>query len=285
MWIRRGLVVLFLAALLGGCGQHHSQRAAVASYLTRINRIEKALTTPLSRVTQAVSRFAQSQHSGGSLTNLVYASEEQQLLKAESRIRLAGHRLSSIRPPRAALSLHGLLLQINAGQAQLTHELAQLVSFIPRFTAVLRPLRPATTRLQAVLGQQSAPGAAAVAAVYASKAAALRRFQRAVEAILRQLRQLDPPAVQRAEYATQVASLRGMSTTAGQLAASLQGGSPGNLQALLLRFQRSATLNQTLAAQEARIEAVRAYDGQIVRLARLSQAAQQERLRLANNLA
>jgi hypothetical protein len=236
------------------------------------------------QVNQTVSKFAQLQHSGGSLTNLVYASEEQQLLKAESRIRFAGHRLRAIRAPRPASTLQHLLLQINTGQAQLTHELAQLVTFIPRFTAALHPLRPATTRLQAVLGQQSAPGGSAVAAIYANKAAALRRFQRGVEAILRQLRQLVPPPVQRAEYNTQVASLKGMSDTAGQLAASLGRGSQGNIAPLLLRFQRAATLNQTLASQAARIADVRAYDAEIVRLSRLSQAAEQERFRLANNL-
>lgn len=283
MSIRRGLAVLVLTTLLAGCGQRHSQRAAVASYLTRVNRIEKTLTTPLSQVTQAVSKFAQSQRSGGSLTDLVYASEEQQMRGAESRIRLAGHRLRAIRAPRAAAPLHRLLLQINAGQAQLSHELAQLVTFVPRFTVALHPLRPATTRLQAVLGAPSAPGAN-VAAVYARKAAALRRFQRAVEGILAQLRQLVPPPVQRATYRSQVASLQGMSRAAGQLATSLQGGSSGAVEPLLLRFQRAATLNQTVAAQKARIAAVRAYDAQIVRLARLSQAAEQERFRLANNL-
>jgi hypothetical protein len=285
MGIRRGLVVLVLATLLAGCGQRHSQRAAVAGYLTRVNRIEKTLTTPLSQVNQAISKFAQAQRSGGSLTNLVYASEEQQLLRAESRIRLAGHRLSALQPPRPAATLHRLLLQVNAAQAQLTHELARLVTFLPRFTAALRPLRPATSRLQAVLGQRSTAGAAAVSTVYASKAAALRRFQRTVEGILTQLRQLVPPAVQRAAYTSEVASLKGMSSAAGDLAASLQGGSPGNVQPLLLRFQRAATLNQSLGAQEARIADVRAYDAQIVRLARLGQAAQQERFRLANNLA
>lgn len=284
MGIRRGLVVLVLATLLVGCGQRHSQRAAVASYLTKVNRIEKTLSAPLSQVNQTVSKFAQSQRSGGSLTNLIYASEEQQLLAAESRIRLAGRRLRAIQAPRLATTLQRLLLEINAGQAQLTHELAQLVTFIPRFTAALRPLRPATTRLQAVLGQQSAAGVAAVSAVYARKAAALRRFQRAVEAILTQLRQLHPPAVQRAAYNSEVASLRGMSSSAGQLAVSLQGGSQGSIKPLLLRFQRAAALNQTLKAQQARIADARAYDEEIVRLGRLSQAAQQERLRLANNV-
>lgn len=283
MCIRRGLVALVLASLVAGCGQHPSQRAAVSSYLAKVNRIEKTLVPPLSQITKAVGRFAQAQRSGGSLTSLVYASEEQQLVRAGFQIRLAGRRLAAIRTPRPAAELRSLLLQINAGQARLTHELAQLVTFIPRFTAAMRPLRPATTRLQAALAKPSPPGAN-VAAVHANRASALRRFQRAAEGMLTQLRQLVPPPVQRAAYDSQIASLRGMRAAAGALAASLQGGAPGNVQALLLRFERAATLNQTVAAQKARIAGIRAYDGEIARLARLSQAAEQERLRLANNL-
>lgn len=284
MWTRRGLIALGVASLIAGCGQHQSQRAEVATYLAKVDRVEKALAAQLSKVTQAASQFAQAQQTGGSLTSLVYSADAQKLLKAGSQIRLLGRRLAAMRAPRAAAQLRSLLLQIDAGEAQLTHELAQLVTFIPRFIAALHPLSPATIRLQDSLSKGAALSSANAATVYATKAAAVRRFKEVVDAILTQLRQLVPPPVQRPNYTTELASLRGMSATAGQLATSLQENQQADIQPLLLRFERAATLNQTVAAQKAQIAAIRAYDDQSLKLARLSQAAEQERLRLANNL-
>jgi hypothetical protein len=65
---------------------------------------------------------------------------------------------------------------------------------------------------------------------------------------------------------------------------ALAGGPHGNVQQLLIQFDRAATSNQTLAAQKARIAAVRAYDRASARLNKLTRAAELERLHLANNL-
>lgn len=284
MWIRRGLSALVLGGLLAGCGQQQGQRAAVAGYLRQVNRIETQLAAPLSKVTATGGQFAQQQHSGGSLTSLLPASEEQALLRSWSQIELLRAHLAGLKTPASALHLRSLLLQVVDGQATLTHELAQLVVFLPGYGQALRPLAPATRRLEVALSQQTAFGTAAVAAVYANKAAALRRFQSSLGGVLTKLRKLHPPAVSRPEYTGQLSALEGMSRAAGQLAAALQGGAPGNVQPLLAKFDRAATSNQTTAAQRARIAAVRTYDGESTRLARLSQEAERERLRLANSL-
>lgn len=131
---------------------------------------------------------------------------------------------------------------------------------------------------------ESAYGASAVAAIYAGKAAALREFQASLNGVLRKLAELRPPAVSNPDYRGQVHAIRGMSSTAGQLATALQAGPQGNVQQLLAQFDRAATSNQTISAQKARIAAIRAYDGQSTRLAKLSQEAELERLRLVNAL-
>lgn len=273
-----------LGGLLAGCGQQQSERADVAAYLKKVNRIEKQLTAPLSKVTSTGSQFAQEQHSGGSLTNLLPVAQEQSLLKAGSEIEHIRGRLAALTTPPSAGHLRQLLLQVVDGQAKLTRELAQLVVFLPRYNAALRPLGSATRRLEVALAQQSAYGASAVAAVYAGKAAALRQFQASLNGVLRKLADLRPPAVSKPDYQGQVHALKGMSSTAGQLARALEGGPQGNVQQLLAQFDRAATSNQTISAQKARIAAVRAYDGQSTRLAKLSQEAELERLRLANTL-
>lgn len=282
MW-RPTLAVAALGLALAGCGHTPSQRANVATYLKQVNRIERSLTRPLSAVASAGSQFASEQRSGGSLIGLTTASHEQALLHAWGQIVSARRRLTAVRVPAPARHLQSLLVQVVSGQAQLTHELAQLVSFLPHYSQVLRPLVPAIRHLRSTLDQPGAPGSS-VASVDATKATALRRFKASVDGILRRLHQLHPPAVQRPSYRTQLASLRGMSTSAGQLADALQSGTSANLRTLLLRFERAETLDTTVPAQKAEIAAVRAYDGQSQKLAELSQAAQQERLRLANNL-
>ncbi len=284
MWTRRGLIALILGVLLAGCGQHQSPRAAVAAYLKKVNKIEARMAKPLSRVTTTGTQFSQEQRSGGSLTGLLPVFQRQALLGAWSQIEVLRARLAGLKTPAPAVHLRSLLLEVIDGEAKLTRELAQLVVFLPRYNNDLRPLGPATRRLEAALSRQTAVGSAAVTAVYASKSAALRQFQSALNAVLAKLRRLQPPPVSKPDYAGQVRALKGMSATAGQLAVALQGGPAGSVQPLLAKFDRAATSNQTIAAQKARIAAVRAYDGESTRLAKLAQAAELERLRLANGL-
>lgn len=274
-----------VALLAAGCGQQQSQRDAVATYLKQVDKVESALARPLATVTTIGNQFAQEQSSGGTLTTLVTTSHRQALLGAWSQITMLRSHLAAIRTPFAASRLRGMLLAIVDGQARLTRELAELVEFLPRFGATLRPLVHATRRLELALAQQTVAGAAAISAVYASKAAALRQFKRSVDGVVTQLLRLQPPAVSRPQYETELASLKGMSSSAGRLAGALTSGAQANVQKLLLGFDRAATLSQTIPAQKAQIAAVRAYDNQSTLIQQLSQAAERERLRLANTLA
>ncbi|HTX30277.1 MAG TPA: hypothetical protein VMD09_02780 [Solirubrobacteraceae bacterium] len=276
---RPTLAVAALGLALAGCGHSSTQRSQVASYLRQVNRVEHALARPLSTVTSVGNQFASEQQSGGTLVGVSTQAHEQSLQRAWGQIVAARAHLAAIKVPAPAANLQRLLVQLVTGQAQLTREMAQLVTFLPGYSQALRTLAPTTRRLQSSLARQSASTS------YANKAAALRRFKAAVDGILRQLHQLRPPAVERPDYTTEVASVRGMSTSAGQLADALQGGSSsGDVRSLLLRFERAETLDQTVAAQKAESAAIRAYDRQASALSSLTTAAQQERLRLADNL-
>lgn len=281
MRARTAIAVLALGLLLAGCGQHSTERQAVATYLTQVNKVESALARPLATVSSTGAKFAEEQRSGGTLTNLLTGSHEQALLAAWSQITALRGRLAAVKAPAPAARLRGLLLQIVDGEAALTREVARLVAFLPSFSAALQPLAPATRRLEVVLSQQGAAGSSATA-VYAAKAAALQRFKHAVDAVVTKLHGLRPPAVSRPQYENELASLRGMSVSAGRLAAALAASPQGNIQQPLAAFDHAAALNQTISAQKAQIAAVRAYDGQSTRLQQLSQAAEEERLRLAN---
>lgn len=293
--LRLGLAVVLLALLAGGCGQQQSsQRPAVADYVKQVNTIEAALARPFASVASAGNEFSQEQRSsGGNAASgkqpsagilTLGPSPEQTLQKAWIEIRALRTRLAAVRTPATAERLRALLLELIDGQAAMTRQVAELVAFLPRYSAALGPLGPAIRRLEAVLSQRTAYGAAAVSAVFASKAAALRRFQATTGAILVQLRRLRPPPVSQPGYKSQVIALREMGTSAGRLAAALASGTASNVGPVLAQFDRAAASTETLAVQKAEIAAARAYDARVSALNALSQKIALERLRLSNDL-
>jgi hypothetical protein len=282
--VRARVAIIVGAALLlaVGCGQSSSQRPAVARYVRQVNRLEAQLARPLASITKIGTQFAHAQGlAGGSLSGFVERSAMDDALR---QIAARRARLASLPVPPPAVHLRLLLLQQIDAQVRMAQQLQKLVVFLPHFSGALRPLGGAMTRLEAVLSQQSAYGAAAVAAVYAEKAAALRSFRSSLEAILAKLRPLKPPAVSRPDYDAQVRSLSGMSADAAKLADALSGGPHGNLQPLLTTFGRDAASAQGASVRKAHLAAVRAYDRQLARINRLSQDAEAERLRLADSL-
>ncbi len=274
--------------LVAGCGgeRSQSQRRAVAQYIKQAGEIEAQMATPLAAVTQAGADFA-SDRSGSQATSggrVLGNSEEYTLLRAWAGIESLRRRLAAVQAPAPAARLRTMLLELTDLEARSTREVASLVVFVPRFAAALALLGPATQRLEVTLSQRSAYGATAVAAAYASKATALRRFQRAVDAIRGQLEHLRPPAVSESGYRAQLAALAGMSASAGKLATALDGGAPGDVQQLLTEFDRAALSTRSRAVQKAQIASIRAYDAQSEKLAELSTQIDRERQRLADTV-
>jgi hypothetical protein len=214
----------------------------------------------------------------------VARSREQALIGAWRQITQLRASLARLNPPPAALQLRALLLRIADRQAGLTLQSARLVRFLPEFSAALKPLGPATKRLGTVLRTTQAYGAAAVAALYAQKAQALRAFRVTTHQIVDQLLRLSPPAMLRPTYHTELGALGGMGSAAGQLAAALSSGQTAKLGPLLAAFDRAAAAPGATSAQRAQAAAIRAYDRQISQLTGLELDAARERLRLANTL-
>jgi len=288
---RRSAVVLILLALVAaGCGHQSSERPAVARYVKQVNTIEAALAAPLASVTSAGNAFSRQQRSGGYVLSqrpagksilVLGPSPEQTLQKALTGIRALRARLAAVGAPPAA---GHLLLELIDGEAAMTRELAELVAYLPAYAAALGPLGPATRQLETVLSRRTAYGAAAVSAVFATKAAALRRFQATTHALVVQLHRLRPPPVSRPGYVAEVTALRGMGASAGRLAAMLASGGSANVGPVLAQFDRAAGNGDTLAVQRAEIAATRAYDSRVSALDALSQKVTVERLQLSNTL-
>jgi hypothetical protein len=282
---RKPAVVLALALACAGCGQQQSRdRTQVATYVRRVSAIEAKLTTPVAAVTRVGAAFAAAGRKPAPLTGAVPSGQEATLAQAQAQIEAQGRALRALSTPPAARRLRSLLLSFTGNEIAMTHELALMVAFMPRFDSELTPLAPAATRLAHVLAQRQAAGAAAVAALFAAKAGALRRFEATTAHMTARLGRLAPPAVLRPQYQAQLASLRGMGTSAGRLAAALAGGAPANVTPLLLAFDRAAAATHSSGALRAQTAAVRAYSSRVARLATLAQAIASERLRLADTL-
>ncbi len=277
-----GVLGLSLVAALAGCGSHSSsQRMQVARYVSRVNRVESALSRPLATVTR-VSVKVSSRRSTLAAAGLAVA--DQQLTQALDQIKAQEERLDALPAPASAARLRMLLLKLGTEEADLTTQLKLLIAFLPRFNMVVTPLGPALTRLERTLSVRQAPGAAAVSAVYAAKAKALRRFQATTAVIMARLRLLTPPDVSKPAYRAQLSSLRGMGASAGRLADAIASGAPGNVRPLLVDFDRAALATRTLSVQKAQIAAIRSYDAQTRRLSTLSEDVARERLRLVSSL-
>jgi hypothetical protein len=259
---------------VAGCGQAASspQRNAVAAYIKRVDRIEAALSGPLASVTTAgVDFMVARQPKSGSHTSTTttacagctsYASEEHALRQGLTRIHALRRELAVTAAPPIAHRLREMLLHLVDGQASLTHQVALLVAFLPRFDALLGDLAPATQQLNAALRKPTAATRSGIAASDAAKTVALRRFKTNVDSIVRRLRTLTPPAASEPNFATQLRSLEGMSAAAGGLARAIKSRELSRVRPLLIAYDRAATVDQSLAAQKAEIAAVRAYDAQ-----------------------
>jgi hypothetical protein len=279
------LVLSFVVALgLGACGKKSStQRAQVAHYISQVSQMVTALTPPLTTVTR-ISAQVSAKRGQSLLGQTPLGSDQRQLNSALNQIELQGQRLRALPAPAPTAHLRSLVLRLTSDQSALTHQLALLVAFLPRFNSVVAPVQPALMRLEKVLSERQANGAAAVSALYAAKAGALRRFQVTTTQIIGRLRPLVPPAVSKPAFEAQLGSLRGMGASAGKLAAALAGGSPGNVRPLLIDFDRAALATHSKAVQKEQIAAIRTYDAQSRELTTLSEGIARERLRLSNTV-
>ncbi|MGH2876919.1 MAG: hypothetical protein ACRDNJ_04575 [Solirubrobacteraceae bacterium] len=293
--MRGALAAVAMAAVLAACGAHSNpRRVAVAHYIGQVGQVERALTRPVQEVSRvsaaAASAGRRSRHgrkgaaAGRGTTPAQLAAQSSSLAAALAQIQAQERRLRSLAAPAPAARLRSLLLKLTSDEAALTRQLGLLLNFLPRFSAVMAPVGPELKRLERSLAQNQAQGAAAVAASYRAKAAALRSFQAEAGQLVFGLRGLTPPAASRPQYAAQIASLRRMGRIAGRLAAALERSNPGDLRPLLVDFDRAALATRSLHVQRAERAAVRSYDAAVQRLSVLREQVAQERAKLGRQL-
>jgi hypothetical protein len=238
--VRTRIVLVTVAVLaLAGCGGH-SNRSAIADYITRVDDIERAMTGPLQEVTVADRKFARAQGD---------PSVETKLAASVATLRRLRHRLAAVQAPHEAAHMRALLLGLVDNEVSLAVEVYRLAVFVPRYHAALRPLQPASGALKTELAT-SAKGAAATKTLDAKKADAL------------------------------VAYAQTLGSVAADALAKAIRTNDAAIPHLLERFDAAAVANQSIAAQKRQIGAVKQYDERIRALGHLAQRVQLARVAL-----
>jgi hypothetical protein len=257
------LLTVAVAATGCGSGKTKQRREDVAAYILRVDTIEAALSRPLGAISKANRAFA--------LKKASSAKTAASLRDAAAKIDVQRARLERLHVPPDAAKLQPLMVRLATLEASLTREVAQLATFLPAFSRALKPLAAAGGPLKVALGSKAAPQV---------KATALDTYASQLGAVLVALAKLQPPAVSRAVYATQVATLRQVRDSASALAEGLRTKDAKALPKLLHDFDAAAVANQSLAAQQAQAEAIRAYDNRIKALNLLTVRVHKEQSRL-----
>jgi hypothetical protein len=240
----------------------------VSDYIQQVNHIQLAMRVPLIAVQKAYRDFGRK--NGPSL-----AQVEPRLARAEVTIRRLELRLEAVQPPPDAKKLQALLVQLVGREAEAAHEMVLLAQFSPRFSAALRPLAPASKNLRtAFKGATKAK----------TQADALDAYAATVASVLRRLRAVEAPPAFKPTLESQRTTLERVRKSATDLADGLRANRRAALPSLIQRFTNAGLVGQGLAAQRARIAAIKAYNKRIADLAALARRVNTERLRLDKNL-
>jgi hypothetical protein len=262
--LRIALAAVAVVLLVAACGGSGAQRRAVSTYIQQVDNVQLGLKAPLLSVQKAYRDF-------GRKNGPTLAQVEPRLARAEVTIRRVGTRLKALHPPPDAQKLQTLLVRLVTQEAEVAHEVVLLAQFSPRFSAALRPLAPASLTLRASFK---------AAKKAKEQADALDAYAAALAGVLDKLRSITAPPAFLPTLESQRTTLARVRTSAIALATGLRKNQRAALPTLIQRFTNAGLASQTLAAQRARIAAIKAYNGRIADLAALARQIDNERARL-----
>ena len=285
----RRTVVLGIAAAVAVCAavavtvfgrsSESPKHKAVAAYITDVDQIQQGMQVQLINTVSAFRALA-----NGSVGSKTLAPR---LTQAESTLRVLQRRLIALLAPAPAKHLRLLLIQLTGSEVSTAHEVGQLVTFSPRFAALLKDVRTAGTQLARALGAVKPPKshklhgtkkqiqqAQAAFTAAADKAAALQAD--AVDAYItkiarleRELRKLDPPPIVRPDYRTQLRTLTASRTTGSALAQELRKTNRSDVAVFSRKFTLAARIAGSVSAQKAQIAAIKAYNQRVRKIGTL----------------
>lgn len=215
----------------------------------------------------------------------ISAKTRTDLAQAETTLAILRGRIAAIPAPRDAAHLRADVLSLVGGEASITREVDLLARFSPSFSTLLARLHVAAAKLGRTLAtiktptphmirgtkKQIAKAQAAFTAesdqAAAAQAAAVTAYDAVVARIRGRLERLSAPQVLAPALRGEVNSLTATERTGGQLAAALHRKNRSHVSQFALAFTIATRSSQTVAAQQAEIAAVEAYNARVRRLA------------------
>jgi hypothetical protein len=291
------VAVLVLALAVSGCGgsggaSKSARRKAVTQYIERVDTVEQQLRYPLLQIEKTYRSFSTSR------SGLQRAVPK--LAGAEATLHTLQSRIALIDAPPDATRLRALLIQLTASETRLAHELTLLAAFLPAYARALQPLGPADVQLKKSLAAIKVPKpkpvpkaklkaaraayTRAVNAAAATQAAALRAYLASIAGVQGRLRGLRPPPALVPTYRTQVDTLVRVRASGAALVAALDAKQLKKVAALDAGFRAAAASSSSLAAQEAQIAAVKAFNARVAAIGTLAGKVDAERARIQKNL-
>jgi hypothetical protein len=243
-----------------------------ARYIERVDSIQQQLRVELTKATKAYRDFARAHGSAELAVEL--AGAERTMLKLERR-------LGAVDAPPVAARLRKLLMRLAAAEVALAHEVSQLAVFSPRFTLLVRAANNAGKELGRALSSVSPPTAHTIRGTKkqiakareafrteAAKAAdtqadAVDAYDAKIAIVGRRLRRLHPPEVMRPAYRTQLRTLAATRRAGQALANELRKSDRSHVAVVGRRFTIAARGAASVAAQQAQISAVKAYNTRV----------------------
>lgn len=260
--MRRGALLLALAAALGGCGgSGDDARERVEAFVDRANTVQARYAPQFERANEAYTSFVR----GG----LGDAAAARDLGAAQEAIREARADVAALEPPAEARTLHDRLLRFLDVNLDLARQTTRMAVYRPGAEDALAPLDRVNRRLDDRLaGAADAP----------EQARALGRFERSLEEILGALRGLRPPAVLRPTHADQIRRLAATRSLAGRLRRALLDEDAAEVARLIERFRSNA--RDRGGRRKLAAAAVRRYDERYQQLTEAYADVQREQARL-----
>jgi hypothetical protein len=262
-----------------------SEHKATARYIEQVDAIQQHLRVELTKATQAYRDFAHGNTNTSGVANLARAERTMQTLERN---------LQAVSAPAVAARLKKLLTTLAIAEVALAHEVRQLAAFSPRFTLLIRAANDAGKQLGRSLAAVSPPTAhtihgtkkqvAKARAVFKTEAAkaaatqadAVDAYDAKIAIVWAKLRKLRPPDVMGPAYRTQLVTLARTRKVGSELAGALRKPDRSGGAVVGRRFSIAARGATTVAAQQAQISAVKAYNRRVRAIGSLQASIQSE---------
>jgi hypothetical protein len=264
-----GAVILVAATVvvIAGCGGgNHDRRNAVNTYFDRVDAVQGQVRLQAVPIENAFARFSTVQNS---------KSETRALVRADGMLERTLVKLKRVSPPVDAKPVHADLVQLYSLEAGVAHELVAMTRFVPRYDAVLTPLKPAHTTLTTNL--KTAKG-------WKEISAAFERYRVSLAGVLVQLRRLSSPTTLRPAFDGESAALVRSIALCASIETALQKHDAKLTAAGVTALSGLGTQTSATRVQREMTAAAKAYNARLARIASLNVRIGRERNALVGEL-